>query len=191
MIGGRNRVGFNLAAGAAVALCGPGQAALAQPGQTATAQGQATATVVQALRAVQEEDLAFGAITSSVMASGEVVVDPTGATLLYLGGAQAACPGATASCDAHPARFAVSGEPDRTYAITLPSEVIASGQRTATSLTVRALVASSTNRPERNGGGALDTYGKDSFTVGGTLSVPAGTQADIFRADLPVMVHYD
>jgi len=188
---GRTSAGRALVIGTIGAACGLAYPAGAQPGQTGTAQGWATASVIDPLRAVQEQDLSFGAVTSRPATSGAVTVDPSGGPASFQGGAQAACPGTAATiCTAHPARFAVSGEALRTYTIDLPDQIVAQGQRTGTGLVVGNLISRSRNRPELDRGGALDIYGKDSFTVGGTLAVPAGTRSDIFRADLPVLVQY-
>lgn len=191
MTGGRTRAGRALAIGTIGAACSLASPAAAEPGQTGTAQGWATASVIDPLHAVQEQDLSFGAVTASPTTSGEVTVDPSGGTASFHGGAQAACPGTAATiCTAHPARFAVSGEALRTYTIDLPDQIVAQGQRTGTSLVVSNLISRSRNRPDLERGGALDLYGKDTFTIGGTLAVPAGTRSDIFRADLPVLVQY-
>lgn len=184
------RMRLAIAFGMAGFLCGLVPPASAEPGQSNTAQGMAAATVVEALQARQEQDLSFGAIIAGEQAGGEVVVDPAGGPARYSGAVQAACTGGAASCQPRPARFAAFGAPGRAYTVTLPAGVAATGQRTGARLSVGALLVRSRNRPDA-AGGVLDIHGEDSFTVGGTLTVPAATPADIFRADLPILVQYD
>ena len=131
--GRANRAGPGNAAWLAIAfgttgfLCGFAPAAFAQPGQSASAQGTASATVVAALQASQEQDLSFGAIIAGEEAGGEVTVDPAGGPARYGGGVRPACTGSAGGCHPHPARFAVSGAAERSYAITLPDEVTGAG----------------------------------------------------------------
>ena len=73
----------------------------------------------------------------------------------------------------------------------LPLGLQASGRRTGHLLDVFDLQARSVGNPASDNGGQLDMAGEDSFTVGGRLSVGAGSPADIYSADLPVTVSYD
>lgn len=68
---------------------------------------------------------------------------------------------------------------------------MAFGRQTGYPLTVSRMTISSTNGPTVLGGGQLDQEGEDTFFVGGTLELPAGTPADSYQADLPVSVSYN
>jgi hypothetical protein len=173
-------------AAALVVLALPGPA-LAQDG---TATGSASASVIRPLAATAVEDLSFGAITVGATASGgTVAVPPNGGGASYAGSVRQLCSGG-GQYQPHPARFAVSGEAGRTYRVTLPAGIVALGQRGGTGLDVTGMVLHSANRGSTTGG-QLDAGGEDSFAVGGTLQVPAGTPADLYRAQFPVTVSYD
>lgn len=158
--------------------------------QDATASGSASASVIRPLAATALEDLSFGAITlGSSSAGGTVSVPPDGGAAAYGGSVRQLCSGG-GPCQPHPARFAVSGEAERTYRVDLPARIEAVGERSGTSLPVTGLRLHSTNRGSVTGG-QLDSAGEDGFAVGGTLQVPAGTPADVYRAQFPVTVSYD
>lgn len=91
----------------------------------------------------------------------------------------------------HRASFDVSGEPRRSYRVVLPEQVIAYGVKTGAGLVVGSLDMRSINAAASQGEGRLDNHGRDSFFVGGVLQVPAGTNPDVFRAELPVIVTYN
>lgn len=173
---------------AACGLCAT--AALAQPGMQAS--GRAEAEVVVPIRAVRLADLSFGAIVVGAVGDGTVEVPPDGSPPRYSDAAKAGC-SAQSECLPHPARFGVSGEPDRSYRISLPGSIMASGISTGAGLPVTNIVVRSQNDPADGGGagGRLDNAGQDIFFVGGTLRVPAGTRPDLFRADLSIIVTYN
>ena len=156
----------------------------------ASANGRAQAQVVRALRARPLADLSFGALVVGQSSGGEVIVSPSGSAASYRGSVRASCLG-NAGCSTHPASFAVEGEGGRTYRISLPASIMAQGSRTSIELPVTSINSRSRNFPAASFGGLLDASGHDFFEVGGTLLVPAGTRADVFRADLPVTVSYD
>ena len=156
--------------------------------QASSAQGDASASVIEPLTATALEDLSFGAITVGTD-GGTLVVAANGAGAQVGGSVRQMCSNA-AQCQTHPAHFAVSGEAGRSYRVNLPDSLLAQGDRTGTSLTVDSLSFASRNRSTADGG-QLDVDGKDTFSVGGTLQVPAGTPADIYRAQFPVIVSYD
>lgn len=164
-------------------------------GQTSNAQavGRASAEIVSPLVVAREQDLAFGAVFAN-QSAGTVTVRNTGG-VIYQGGAQQAClPGA---CNiAHPALFAVQGEPGRAYRVEIPEQVLATGQSaqpgggTAVALIVDQLQCISDSKPAASGLGQLDTQGFDRFTIGGTLHLPAGLPAADYRAVVQVIVTY-
>ena len=160
----------------------------AQPG--AQASGRAEAQVVHPVRAVRRTDLSFGAIVGGGGAEGSVKVPADGSAARYANAAIAQCSG-DADCAPHRAVFEVSGEPGRTYRVSVPEQLVANGARTGVGLPVGGIAMRSLNASAATEGGVLDKAGRDSFFVGGTLRVPAGTLPDSFRADLPVIVTYD
>lgn len=162
--------------------------ALARP--DAQASGQAEAQVVNPLRAVPRTDLSFGSIVVGVAAEGSVEVPTDGSPARYVNTAKAQCANSS-DCIPHRAVFDVRGEPGRSYRVALPEQVIAIGTRTGVGLPVSGIMMRSLNSSSAKGEGLLDDAGRDSFFVGGTLRVPAGTRPDVFRADLPVIVTYD
>lgn len=164
--------------------------AKAQPGSTDQAAGRAQATVVQALRAVPLADLSFGAIVVGGAGDGVVTIAPVQSQASYGGSVRPSC-GGNSNCVPHAASFAVYGEEGRIYRVSLPAQVLASGDRTDRVLLVQNLAMRSRNQPATSNGGRLDQHGEDRFEIGGTLHVPSGTKPDIFRADLPVTVSYD
>ncbi len=171
---------------AACGLCAT--AALAQPGMQAS--GHAEAEVVVPIRAVRLADLSFGSVVVGAVGEGSVEVAPDGSPPRYVDAARSGCSGQS-ECLPHPARFGVSGEPDRSYRVSLPGSIIASGVRTGVGLPVMNIVVRSQNDPAGAGEGRLDNAGHDIFFVGGTLRVPAGTRPDLFRADLSIIVTYN
>lgn len=177
---------------AAFAMLAAAQAGHAQSGPQAGAQaiGRAEAEVIVPIRAVPVSDLSFGLIVVGTAGDGTVEVAPDGSPPRYTSAARSTCSG-EAGCAAHPARFDVAGEPRRSYRIVLPDQIRARGTRTGASLAVVAIRVRSVNAGTALAEGVLDEAGQDSFFVGGTLQVPAGTRPDVFRADLPVIVTYN
>lgn len=169
-----------------------GAAALpsAAAADTSTAAGQASATVVEPLRTVPLDDLSFGTLTVGVATGGEVQVSAAGSSASYSGTAAPSC-GLAMQCSPHAARFAVSGEANRSYRVQLPVLVQARGARTGQLLDVSRLVVRSQNRAVAHPRGLLDSEGGDEFTIGGRLTVPAATRPDTFRAEIAVSVSYD
>jgi len=161
----------------------------------ATAAGVASATVVSPLRVTAVAPMDFGDITHADGSSGTVTVSPGASGAQFSGGASAACTGSVCA-NAHAARFAVSGEPQRNYTIQLPATIVATGTGqsgagqsgaglpalTVTGLTVRS--ASSATAPR------LDAGGVDRFEVGGTITLPADLPPARYRASFTVIVSY-
>ena len=156
----------------------------------AVAAGQGTAAIIEPLSARPLQDLSFGTLSVGKNAGGEVRVASTASQVDYSGTVSPAC-GSAGACSPHPARFAVAGQPDRSYRVQLPSIVHARGSITGQELEVSALEMRSRNQPAENWRGTLDTSGKDEFAIGGVLTVPAATSPDTFRAELAISVFYD
>ncbi len=163
--------------------------AQAAPAAQASAPGIASATVIRPLRVQPITDMDFGTIVHEPGLTGTVMVSPGSAGASFTGGAS--CPGSDCT-SAHTAHFAVSGEPQRNYAIQLPASILATGSTItagaiAPSLTVRALTvrAKSSNTTP-----SLDASGADSFEVGGTITLPADLPPARYRASFVVVVSY-
>lgn len=179
------RTGLRLLPVAVLALAQAGQA---QPGSQAA--GRAEAEVIIPIHAAPIADLSFGLIVLGPAGSGTVEVVADGSPPVYTNAARTTCAG-EAGCMAHPARFDVAGEPNRSYRVTLPDQISARGVATGASLPIIRVIVRSMNAASATHEGQLDQSGKDSFFIGGTLQVPAGTRPDVFRADLPVIVTYN
>jgi hypothetical protein len=164
-------------------------AAVAQPGAS-TAQGTASAQIAEPVSVVAVSDLSFGAVAVSASEGGAVTVAPASGAVQYSGQARPACSGA-AQCAIGAARFAVTGESGRDYAITLPAGVTAHNRaRAASGLPVSDLTAWSRNLGTLGPVGRLDQAGADEVRVGGKLAIPAGTAEGIYVAELKIVVMY-
>ncbi|NMN06517.1 MULTISPECIES: DUF4402 domain-containing protein [unclassified Novosphingobium] len=170
---------------AVLALPGSAQAA-----QANTATGEAQARVVAALSVDALDALDFGVVVGRATTGGTVAVDPAGGAPRYGGGAIAACGAGVPCAAAHPARFAVHGEAGRVYLVSVPESLVVSGDGQGPVLTVDALaVLAHTPGPTGNAG-LLDAQGADTFSVGGTLNVPADAPAARYRLTIPLIVTY-
>ncbi|MEZ5680734.1 MAG: DUF4402 domain-containing protein [Erythrobacter sp.] len=186
MRAGRDLAGLALVA-AASAAC-PGQALA---GDSATAAGRVGASVIEPLTLTAIEPLRFGVMAVSETESGAITVDPDTGSSIISGGLGSLCPSG-ASCFARPALFGVAGEAGRHYRIEAPASAIAQHEGgSAPALAVSAIRVSASG----GSGGAvrrmLDDGGNDSFRLGGTLVIPAGSAPGMYRAELSVVVSYD
>ncbi len=167
--------------------------ACAASGQTSTALGQAQAMIIAPIIAVSLNDLDFGSLTSSQTASGSVTVGPEGGAT-YTGGASPACAGGVCTGVA-PARFLVSGEAGRSYTVSAPAAITASGTLIGGGSAPALSIDDLTVHLQSHAGsvtsvGQLDDKGEDRIGVGGRLNVPAGTAPAHYRATLTIMVTY-
>lgn len=88
------------------------------------------------------------------------------------------------------ATYTVSGEPGKTYAITLPLtiSVIIPGN----SMTIGTLLAKSTSGTQSHTAtGTLGVGGTEQFTIGGTLTVAAGQTVGLYEGTFQVTVVYN
>lgn len=152
--------------------------------------GRAVARIVAPLKVIPLAELHFGSLVVGAQDGGTVTVRPDGGATVYSGSARSGC-ALGVRCGAHPGWFRVEGEPARQYRITLPPTVMARGLALPVLLEVRQLELLSRELGSSTGLGQLDERGHDQFLVGGTLEVPAGTAADIFRAELTLTVAYE
>lgn len=162
-------------------------------GNTSEASGEVRATVVAPLAAAEIADLDFGEIASNRAQGGAVSVPAGSDRAHYAGGARSSC-NAPHCPAAHPARFAVSGEANRAYAVwtpaSMPVEGLLPSGASARVLTVSGIEVRTDSRPQSGPHGQLDTTGADGFGIGGTLQVPAGLPAAHYRVSIPVMLTY-
>jgi hypothetical protein len=152
----------------AAAATGSGATATTSRSGGASAPGTAMATIVEPLRVRVLADMDFGSIAAG---QGAVTVG-NGAS----GG----------GAGAHAARFVITGEPGRSYSVTLPGSVTARAvDADAPPLTVSALSLHSAS-----GGSRLDAGGSDTVEVGGTIALPADSPPTHYRASLAVIVTF-
>jgi hypothetical protein len=175
----------------ALLICGTALVAVAPGARAApaSAAGVATATVIRPLSVIAITDMDFGTITHLPGTGGTVTVSPWAAGASFVGGTSAVCAGSDCAV-AHAARFAVSGEPQRNYAIQLPTTVTATATAPGTvapSLTVGGLTMRTAGG---NGAPRLDGGGADRFEVGGTITLPADLPPAHYRASFAVIVSY-
>lgn len=157
----------------------------AMAGDRANATGKASATLVEPITIRAIEALQFGVIAIGESESGTITVDPDSGASSFSGTLGNLCPQG-AACFAHPALFAVSGEAGRHYRIDAPATAVALHEGAGAPLAVNGVTISQDSLRR-----LLDDAGQDSFRVGGTLAVPAGTLPGIYRAELAVVVSYD
>jgi hypothetical protein len=160
----------------------------------ATAQGVVEATILQPLTLSRLSDLDFGVLAASQTLGGAVTIDPANGAQ-YAGGTSPACLGGGACPPVHASQFSVHGEPARSYVVSTPAALVASGSlqgsaASAPELTIESLTVRTQSRPASGPSGTLDINGQDTFSVGGTLVVPAGTGAAHYQATLSVIITY-
>ncbi len=172
---------------AAIAIV-PGSA-MADAG-SATASGQATARVTRPIAVNGIDNLDFGMIASS--GSGTVIVGAASGVASYGGSARQACVGAVPCPQPHAARFEVTGERSRNYRISVPDELRIAGPGSERAvLLVSGFTVRSASQPDAGPHGRLDSFGSDSFAVGGTLNISATLPPGHYAVNIPVRVTYD
>jgi hypothetical protein len=162
----------------AIAIVALGFATTSHAQVTATA--TASGTIVTPIAIDNAGDLNFGNVAVSATA-GTVILAPAGTRTITGGVTLPVVPGTVTA-----AQFDVTGTPDYTYAITLPSAAttVTSG---GNSMSVDAF----TSMP--NVTGVLDGAGKQTISVGATLNVGAAQAAGIYTSGTPfdVTVNYN
>ena len=150
----------------------------AQPAAlAATATATVTVDVISTIRLNNITSMVFGDISSSAL-TGTVVLDPTG-TRLSTGGVtiNSAVPGSAATFD-------VSGDPNTTYTITLPSSITLTNP-----LGNSMLVDNFNSAPSISG--SLDGSGEQVLQVGGTLNVQSNQIFGSYSGLMSVTVEYN
>ena len=140
----------------------------------ATADGTAGAKIVAPLQVAKKADLYFGTIAPSLTTADVVTVG--------FDGAKQCGPALTClSTDETAASFAVTGEPDFSYIVTLP---------TATTISNGAGVQMDVVNFTGSKAAGLLVNGADNFEVGGTLKVAANQPAGKYTGTFTVAVEY-
>ena len=161
--------------GGALAMLAVSPAAAAS-GSSATAQGSVAAEVIEPIVVTMLSTLDFGMLTSSrTDRPGQWTIDPA-SSAHYLGGANPACLGGGGCPGVHASRFAVRGEAGRSYVVSAPAALVASGTlagsgSAAPDLAIETLTVRTASRPGNAPSGTLDVNGRDHFSIGGTLVV--------------------
>ena len=140
----------------------------------ATADAGAGAKIIAPLEISRTADLYFGTIAPSTTVADKVSVDADGSRTC---GPALTC----LTSDHTAAAFAVTGEADAFYTISLPSEIKIVNEN-GTAMRVAAFTGSKAK-------GQL-LKGEDSFTVGGTLEVAARQEAGQYKGSFTVAVEY-
>ncbi len=160
---------------AVLATCFGWVSAFAQQNE-ATTSANAGATIITAIGISKTADLDFGDVVAGATL-GTVVMTPAGArsatggtTLGNVGSASAA-------------GFNVTGDPNATYAITLPSSCVISY------LTNDMTVDTFTSTP--SGTGTLSGGGSQTLAVGATLHVAATQATGVYTGSFDVTVAYN
>jgi hypothetical protein len=148
--------------------------AVAGAANAATADAGAGAKIIAPLEISRTADLYFGTIAPSTTVGDKVSVAADGSRQC---GPALTC----LTSDHTAAAFAVTGEADAFYTISLPSEIkIVNGNGTA--MRVADFKGSKAD-------GQL-LKGEDNFTVGGTLEVAARQEAGQYKGSFTVAVEY-
>lgn len=162
----------------ALALFGFSAASFAQ----ATASATATATIIAPITITNLQDMNFG--NAAVAGAGTVSLDPDGLRIPTGGITLPVVTGTVAA-----AAFAVTGEGNSTYSITLPS-----GNYTITRLTgsETMTVNNFVSSPSVVAGGTLSD-GSQNITVGATLNVNSGQVPGVYTnaTGFDVTVNYN
>lgn len=169
-----SRYGSRSAWIAGLALLAGAWLAAAPAAYAATASATATATVYVALTITKTADLNFGGLLPGA-AAGTVTVNPDGtrtaAGVTLVGGSTFGA-----------ATFTLSGQPNATYTIALPSSITITAD--GSTMTVDTF----TSNP--SGTGQLDTGGSATLRVGATLNVGANQAPGTYAGTFDVTVDY-
>ena len=145
----------------------------------------AGAKVVPALTLAENAPMHFGTMTVKSYQGGTCVVSTAGVRS-RTGGVTLQNLAPLMSL----ATYTVSGEPLRTYAITLPSAITITFS--TYSMTINSLLAKSTSGAQsHNATGTLALNGTEQFTIGATLNVAAGQAEGLYQGTFDVTVAYN
>ena len=169
------------ALGALVALLVTSTVAIAQNPDTKTGNSGAFAEIIAPIAIAHNVDMNFGSIVPS--AGGTVALPASASPTRVATGPTLGDPDDVAA-----AEFTVTGEPGKTYAITLPgnADVALDGPALSDPMTVTNFISS----PTVAAGGLL-TAGTQTLYVGATLNVAADQAAGVYDGDFDVTVTYN
>ena len=136
----------------------------------------ATANIIAPIAISNKADLAFALIVPHAGSRGTMMVSPDG----NIGcGPNLSCTGT-----AEPSGFFITGEPLKTFTITLPS-----GSQTITASANSMIVDNFTSNLATPG--VLSSDGKATIFVGATLHVGANQPLDTYRSTFMISVEYE
>lgn len=139
-----------------------------------SAPGRALASVVEPIRVVSESELSFGRIEKGQDGSFAVL------------------PNESNQPDGrYPAKFRIIGSANRGYQFFVQSQVQAIGDRTGETVAVTDFTVTSENSGATDWSGELDSAGRDTVFLGGTMKPSSDTPEDWYRADVTIQVSYD
>jgi hypothetical protein len=140
-----------------------------------TASASASGKVIVPINILKTADLSFG---NFMAGAGTVEVDIAGART-YTGAVVLASGGTAPSA----AEFDVSGEPNATYTLTMPTTLdLSNGANTMTATLVSSLGGST---------GTLSGLGAQTLNIGGSLAVADGQASGTYSGTLNVSVDYN
>jgi len=160
----------------AIVILGFSATTFAQSDATASA----FATLITPISITKTTDMNFGTVAASATA-GTVALDytgaatPSGGTTLVAGGAARKA-----------AEFQVTGQNSSSFSISCPTSIVLTSLESNT-LTVNAI------SPDSGATSTLSNTGSKTIKVQGTLLVPAGAAAGVYKneTDLKVTVNYN
>jgi hypothetical protein len=157
---------------------------------SATGTASANAVIAKPITITPTANLNFGTIVPNSAGDLTVTVDTASTTPPTLGGVT---DGAWVAGTISSAAFDITGRPNASYAITLPASATITGGVSGATMTVDAFTDSfgGTNAVPANGTLSAANPGISSFTVGATLTVPAGQADDTYTGNFNVIVTYN
>ena len=156
---------------------------------SATVNGTAAgAKLIVPMTLSETAPLHFGTINVLVGAGGTVVLPSNSTTRVFSAGLAAS----TVTPTATNAAYNVTGTMNATYALTLPATIeVKETTLNVAAMTISLLKARFTAAGADAVVSTLSATGTDSFTVGGTLTVPATPVAGIYAGTFNVSVDYN
>jgi hypothetical protein len=157
------------------------EVASAQANGTATTTG--AGTIIQGVAIHKDRDLEFGAMVASASSGTCVITAASTTTRSATGGVTLTDQGGLTPASA---QFTVTGNPNFTYTITLPTSVTITNQTSGNGETMTI-----TDMTKSNNGPQLNGQGTETWWAGGTLNVGADQVAGRYTGTFDVGVAYD
>jgi len=147
----------------------------------------AKARILTALTISETQYLEFGSMGVLAGTPGTCVVSTAGVRSVTQG-----VTGSSLGTAPKAAAYEVSGEATYTYSILLPASITIKRESGSEIMTIGTLLAKAVSGTESHTAtGTLGSDGKDTFTVGGTLSVAAGQKEGAYAGTFDVTVNYN